>query len=328
MQKAIAHILTQKHFRIKVICLQILMAMFLMSCQKERNEVSSSIDYEVIKTNPSKHILNDGSLEVKFSGSESEPAVKWSKDNYIGYIEISQEYTVHELQSGMYLLEIVVDPDMIIIDTVFLTSYDTIAPGDYFPIFPGSYWIYDNSDTIKCFQEYKLIGLGHKYTGLSQTHGDPPNDPSFPVDSIYIPSVYASSLNVDYDFYYYSIQVDKRLNLTRYLPIVSEEYGFQIKQWDDGRYDYDYNSISILTVDTSQHLNNTLFEDVIVAEHFNMPNLIGDFNSNYSFVTKKLYFAKDIGLIKSEIFIPYTIDNELYYDTTTINLVEYFISTI
>ena len=58
-----------------------------------------------------------------------------------------------------------------------------------------------------------------------------------------------------------------------------------------------------------------------------MPNLVGDFSSNYSYVTKRLYFAKDIGLIKSEIFIPYTIDNELFYDTTTIKLVKYFIST-
>jgi hypothetical protein len=328
MTEPIAHMLTQIHNRVKYIGLPILTTMFLMSCQKERNERSISIDYEVIITNPSKHILNDGSLEVRFSDSESELAVKWSKDNYIGYIEISQEYTAQELQSGMYLLEIFVDPDMTIIDTVFLASYDTIAPGDYFPIYPGSYWIYDNSDTIKSFKEYNLIGLGHKYTGLSQTHGDPPNDPSFPVDSIYIPSVHVSSVDADYNFYFYSIPFDKRLNLTRYLPIVSEENEFHIKQWEDERYDYDYNSITILNVDTSLYINNTLFEDVVIAEHFNMPNLIGDISSNYSYVTKKLYFAKDIGLIKSEIFIPYTIEDDLFYDTTTINLVEYFISTL
>ena len=62
----------------------------------------------------------------------------------------------------------------------------------------------------------------------------------------------------------------------RFLPIVDEEGGFYIKQWPGGRYDYDYNSLGILKVDTSLFIENTLYENVIIAEHFNMPNLIGD----------------------------------------------------
>src|SRR5690554_623931 len=33
--------------------------------------------------------------------------------------------------------------------------YDTIKPLDYFPAFPGSYWIYDNNDTLKVADQYE-----------------------------------------------------------------------------------------------------------------------------------------------------------------------------
>ncbi len=277
-----------------------------------------STKFEIVKVKPSKHNYNDGSIEVKFLDPKFEPEVKWSKDALNGYREVSSEYTAQSLSNGMYLLEIVRDPDSSIFETVFLATYDTIFPGDYFPIHPGSYWIYDNSDTIECFDEYSLIGLGHRYTGISQTF-NPQN--GYPVDSIYVPSIHVSSMDRDFDFYHYSMTFGSYL--MRFLPIVDEEEGFYIKQWPDGRYDYNYNSLEILKVDTSLYIGNTLYESVIVAEHFNMPNLIG--GREYSFITKKLYFSKNIGLIKGEVYFPKRVDGKADIDTVTINLAEYYI---
>lgn len=308
-----------------------LAALVLPACQKDDTNPEDgpiSTTYEIVKIDPSKHHLNDGSIEVKFADSEYRPEIKLRKDNYIGYKEVSSEYYTQGLGSGMYLLEIGKDPDSVLIDTVFLSSCDTIVPSDYFPIYPGSYWIYDNSDTLLCGEEYNLIGLGHTYSGLSQTHGDPPNEPSFPVDSIYVPSADVASQERAYNFYHYSLLLDKDLNLTRYLPIVNEEEGYSIKQWDDGRYDFDYNAIAILKVDTTLYIDNILYENVIIAEHFNMPDLVGDRESHYSFATKRLYFSKNIGLIRSVAYVHRgVVDNQAVIDTITINLADYFINS-
>ena len=306
-----------------LIILPLLATVFSNSCQKDDTIPkldTVSTKYEIVKVNPSKHNYKDGSIEVKFSDPEFEPEVKWSKDIYNGYSHVSSTYAVQNISSGMYVLEIMIYPDSSIFDSVFLATYDTIFPRDYFPIYPGSYWIYDNSDSIICPEEYYLIGLGHKYTGISQTH-NLHND--FPVDSIYVPSIHVSSLDMNYTLYYYSITFGSYL--MRFLPIVNEEEGFFIKQWPDGRYDYDYNSLRILKVDTSLFIENTLYENVIVAEHFNMPNLIGDRESNNSYITKKLYFSKNIGLIKSEAYLPYRVNDKVFCDTVTISLANYFI---
>ena len=306
---------------VELIIIALLTTVFFTSCQKNE-EIST--DYIIVKINPSKHNFSDGRVEVNFLDRGYNPMVRWSKDVYSSYKEVSSEYAALGLSSGMYQLEIIRNPNPSIFEMVFLASYDTIFPRDYFPIHPGSYWIYDNSDTIICLEEYKLIGLGHRYTGISQTHGLY-NDPGFPVDSVYVPSIHVSSVDRDYDFYYYSITSGSYL--MRFLPIVDEEEGFSIKQWPDGRYDYEYNSLRIMSIDTSLYIEDALYENVIVAEHFNMPNLIGDRESDYDYVTKKLYFSKNIGLIKSEAYIPYRVDNIVFYDTLTISLVEFLINS-
>jgi hypothetical protein len=293
------------------------------SCEKEEKDEPINTGYEIVKIHPSKHNYNDGSLEVKFSDNRFTPEVRWKKDIYNGYSEVSSAYVAESLSSGMYLLEILPPLKPSIFDTLFLATYDTVSPGDYFPIYPGSFWIYDNSDSIKSHEEYALIGLGHKYTGISQTHG-PYNIPGFPVDSIYVPSIHVSSIHGDYNFYNYSITMGSFL--MRFLPVVNEEEGYYLQQWQDGRYYDDYNSLRILKVDTSLYIGNTLYEDVIVAEHFNMPNLVGGWESNYDYVTKILYFSKNIGLIKSQAFLSYRIDQVLFRDTITINLTDYFIA--
>lgn len=256
----------------------------LSTCSEE--DLSVSTEFTITKKNPTRHTVNDGSKELEFSDKRYNPNVIWSKEVYSHYAEVSTEYKVSGLSSGMYLLEIIRNPDSSIFRRVYLASNDTISPGDYFPLYPGSYWIFDNSDTIVCLEGYKFIGLGHRYTGISQTHGDH-NDPSFPVDSIYVPAIYVTSEDREYIFYNYSITYSAYL--ASFSPIVDEEEGFYYVQTHDNRYDYDYNFIRILKVDTSLQIGNRLYEDVIVAEHFNFPNLVGDYD--YFLVINKLYFA-------------------------------------
>ncbi len=35
-------------------------------------------------------------------------------------------------------------------------DYDTILPKEYFPVFPGSYWVYNNTDTLRVMEDYQL----------------------------------------------------------------------------------------------------------------------------------------------------------------------------
>ena len=55
------------------------------------------------------------------------------------------------------------DPDP---DSAFLEIYDTLKPLDYFPAFPGSYWIYNPADTLRVNENHeKCIYNAAGYTG-------------------------------------------------------------------------------------------------------------------------------------------------------------------
>lgn len=297
----------------KIVFLPALIGVLATSCYDD-DDIAST--FNIVKHNPSGHKVDDGSLKLVFLNKKNKPEIIWSKDVYSFYKEVSSEYSISGLSSGMYRLEIKKSQDSSIFEYVYLASYDTIFPGPYFPIWPGSYWIYDSSDTIECFEDYKLLGLGHLYTGLSQTHG-PHNQPAYPIDSVYVPSIKSAHYE-PMDFYHYSIALGDEL--MRFIPIVDEEEDFYFRHpVRDDRYD-DYYTSAVIKVDTSLQIGSRLYENVIIAEHYYLPNMVGDFRTE---TWRKMYFASDIGLVKCEakVYVPGS-----DYEIVTINLTDYYIN--
>ena len=43
---------------------------------------------------------------------------------------------------------------------------EIVLPGDYFPVYPGSYWVYSNGKTIKCEANYQLHSYYDNYDNV------------------------------------------------------------------------------------------------------------------------------------------------------------------
>ena len=64
-------------------------------------------------------------------------------------------------RTGFILLLFVVflyscDKSDVMNDGTVTLNYDTIRPLSYLPVYPGSYWIYDDGDSVFTESEYKL----------------------------------------------------------------------------------------------------------------------------------------------------------------------------
>ena len=193
------------------------------------------------------------------------------------------------------------DPETKPEDTIV---YDTIKPLEYFPAFPGSYWIYDNNDTLKVADQYeKFIFNSAGYTA----------EPDY--DTLILPKLILNgSYNQNDSIAYvkeYSISQSSgnyrdpafkeilSLNQGDELSIGGAVQGHQIQ----GR---------VIKTDTTMIINGTNYENVIVTIHFdNYWSGYGMTETEYAF--EREYFAKDVGLIKREIK-KYPIETEFKKD--------------
>jgi len=177
---------------------------------------------------------------------------------------------------------------------------DTIFPGDYFPIYPNSYWMYltSNDDTVI-----------HK------------------ADSIYF-------LNTNYDPYknpwdsslYYAPKYDGKTVKGYLLSLGTTDY--HSSRWrlliDDSLYvgkvfnscyiwpnSYWYGKV--MNIDTSILMNSNQYDSVIIIMEYSSP-------PGYENQYIKYYYAKNIGIIRKEEWF-------LYDDTTyEENLINYKIN--
>lgn len=170
--------------------------------------------------------------------------------------------------------------------------FDTIRPLEYFPAFPGSYWVYDNDDTLKVAGQYeKYIFNSAGYTAMPDY--DTLVLPKLILNGIYNPgdsfayvreySISKASLSSYRDPAFKQIL---SLNEGDALLIGGAVQGHQIT----GR---------VIEADTSIRIEGKTYEHVIVTIHFDrMCTMNGFSESECAF--RREYYARGVGLIKRE----------------------------
>lgn len=189
--------------------------------------------------------------------------------------------------------------------------YDTIKPLEYFPAFPGSYWIYDNNDTLKVADQYE------KYIYNSAGYTAPPD-----YDTLILPKLILNGIyNKPNEFAYvkeYSISQangsDYRDPPFKTLLSLTEGSEFTI----GGSYQNHAITGKTVKVDTVINIGATEYRNVIITIHFDVA-----FNmSPEDCAHVREYYAKDVGLIKRETR-NYPVETEF---VTEIELVDYKIN--
>ncbi len=170
--------------------------------------------------------------------------------------------------------------------------FDTIRPLEYFPAFPGSYWVYDNGDTLK------VAGQHEKYIFNSAGYTAVPD-----YDTLVLPKLILNGIyNLRDSFAYVNEYSISKASLSSYrdpafkqilslnegdaLLIGGDVQGHQIT----GR---------VIQADTSIAIDGKAYERVIVTIHFGrMCTMNG--GSEYECAFKREYYAKGVGLILRE----------------------------
>jgi len=171
--------------------------------------------------------------------------------------------------------------------------YDTIKPLDYFPAFPGSYWIYDNYDTLKVADQYeKYIFNSAGYTA----------EPDF--DTLILPKLILNGVfNSPDTFAYVNGYSISKSNMSNYrdpafkeLLSLTEGSEFTIEGAIQGH----KITGKTIKVDTAINIGTTIYENVIITIQFDYAFVSGTGDSPEDCATLREYYAKGVGLIKRE----------------------------
>ncbi len=171
--------------------------------------------------------------------------------------------------------------------------YDTIKPLEYLPAFPGSYWIYDNNDTLKVADQYeKYIFNSAGYTAV----------PDY--DTLMLPKLILNGVFNQPDTYAYlneySISKSNESNYRdpafKELLSLTEGSEFTIGGAIQGH----KIKGKTIKVDTTIYIGTTEYKNVIMTIQYDYACVLGTGGSPEDCATLREYFAKDVGLIKRE----------------------------
>lgn len=191
-------------------------------------------------------------------------------------------------------------------------GYDTIRPLDYFPAFPGSFWIYDNNDTLKVVNQYeKYIFNSSGYT----------LDPDY--DTLILPKLILNGVFNPSDTFAYvngcsisrSKESDYRDPAFKILLSLTEGSEFTIGGVIQGH----KITGKTIKVDTTINIGMTEYKNVIITIQFDYACVLATGSSPEDCATLREYYAKDVGLIKRETR-NYPIDTDFVKD---IELIKY-----
>jgi len=171
--------------------------------------------------------------------------------------------------------------------------YDTIKPLEYFPAFPGSYWIYDNNDTLKVADQYKMY--------IFNTAGYS----AIPVyDTLILPKLILNGVfNPPDTFAYvkeYSISKSSRSNyrdpVFKGILSLNEGSEFVIGAASHGH----RITGKTIKVDTTIFIGSNEYRNVIITIHFDYACVNSTGGTPEECASVREYYAKNIGLIKRE----------------------------
>jgi hypothetical protein len=169
-----------------------------------------------------------------------------------------------------------------------------IYPSSYLPAYPGSYWIYNNGDTIRCSDQYQVHALYSSWDWYQGQAGA--------VVSEYVLVPY---YNQHYLYHYEYLNSECTPYSSATDKIMSELPGDSWTSGGDPHNYYSWTTYKILIKDTSVIINSLRFDSVIILQ-------LGANNPYYP-VTGYEYYAKNIGLIKKQQLNSTTI-NEYNYE--------------
>jgi hypothetical protein len=188
-------------------------------------------------------------------------------------------------------------------------EYKTIVPLDYFPAFPGSYWVYDNGKTLKVADQYE------KYIFNSAHYSASPK-----YDTLLLPKLILNGFfNSNDSFAYVNEYAITKANISSYKDpafkcILSE---FEDSIFEIGGRDQIHKIVGkTIKKDTSIIINSRKYENVLITIELDLScNEQGGYPVD-SCAYKREFYAKGIGLIKRESgsYIPvnkWTTDFEL-----------------
>lgn len=164
---------------------------------------------------------------------------------------------------------------------------------EYLPAFPGSYWIYDNNDTLKVADQYeKYIFNSAGYTAV----------PDY--DTLMLPKLILNGVFNQPDTYAYlneySISKSNESNYRdpafKELLSLTEGSEFTIGGAIQGH----KIKGKTIKVDTTIYIGTTEYKNVIMTIQYDYACVLGTGGSPEDCATLREYFAKDVGLIKRE----------------------------
>jgi len=170
-------------------------------------------------------------------------------------------------------------------------TYDTIFPLKYFPAYPGSYWIYDNGDTLKVEGFEKYIFNSESFDAVPK------------YDTLILPKLVLNGIyNFPDTFAFvkgYAISKSKNSDYRdpAFKDILSTTQGseFTIGAAFQGH----KLTGKTIKVDTTISIDGVSYDSVIVTIQFDYAcTSMGDSPENCA--TIKEYYAKNVGLIKRE----------------------------
>ncbi len=253
-----------------------------LSCKKENSEKRDNpLTVKFVKQNLDYNKSN-GSIEVIIDNKIKYAKFYWLKYSTYGcYDTIFNQIKLQNLISGAYFFHMIFNDSILCQDTLFLASHDTIKPKQYLPVYPGSFWVYNQSDTdfvSRTYVKWGLCKIQRYYMFLNCN-----NISYLPDDSVYLPLLNGTPI---FEYNYVQCSIIEY----NFIPILSEEICDPIPLNIDMR--NFYNVIQTVTKDTSIQIYNNTFDNVLIVLH---GNTFG--NSESIIYTEKYYYAKDIGLI-------------------------------
>lgn len=165
---------------------------------------------------------------------------------------------------------------------------DTIPPGEYFPVYPGSWWVYQKGDTLKTADDYQEFTYISDCDDLRNTRSLAL--PLFLDNNIY-GSRYVNRYMLSNPF------LDCRYPLP-FIPVLSDTLGQVFVKGVPDLYHHLLGKT--IAKDTSIKINGVVYEDVIITIEYDRACSESSGYTPVQCATMKEYFARGIGLIKRE----------------------------
>lgn len=260
----------------------------MIRCIDDDTSSYSDIKVNFQVKNPSHYNAYDGGILVDILVGTEPFDIRWYQSIND---TISTEKDLYNIKSGWYLFSIIDKKGRHYSDSFFLATNDTIYPKEYFPVYPGSYWEYNDGSRIECENDYKKVKI---YDCLPKPHHSYETEFKFrPHDSIFVP-VWDGKPIFEYS------EINYNNDYIPLIPILFETKNEKVQFNQDPR--YFSCCIMTLTTDTSIYIDDTQYNNVIVTisgcgAGMSLEGFPHNFNDSE---LEKRYYAKNIGLIKVE----------------------------